>query len=429
MRLVVVGNGVAGVTCALRVRAQDPHAHITLVSGEAPYFFSRTALMYLLMERMNRRDVEPYERRFWDDHQIHRVMDWVTDLDANRKVVALKGGTTLPYDKLLLALGAQPRKAAWEGLSAVQSGVVNLVSMQDVEQVERAAPGVKRAVVVGGGLIGVELVECLVHAGIQTTFLIREPWYWPMALGPEESLLVQNHLRSRGVDVRVDEQVAQVHADASGRVSGLTTSRGQRLECGLLGVCIGVEPAVSAARSWTTAPTVHRGVLVDETLHTSLPDVWAAGDCAEVQRAGGPVVETLWYTAKRHGDVAARNMLGEATPDVPPTFFNSSKFFELEFTTVGHVMDAPSGAPSELLTFPQREACIRVVHDGERVLGFNVLGCRVDHEVLMGWVEQKRAPAWVMENLHLAQFDEEFSRLNLRRAHRTSVPLRAVGAP
>ncbi|MFN9083615.1 MAG: FAD-dependent oxidoreductase, partial [Acidobacteriota bacterium] len=126
MHLVVVGNGVAGVTAALEVRARDPRAEITIISGESEYFFSRTALMYAYMDVMQRRDLEPYERKVYGEQRLERRHDWVVDLDAGERTVRLKGGESLRYDRLLLATGSRGRRAAWE---RELDGVVRLVTL------------------------------------------------------------------------------------------------------------------------------------------------------------------------------------------------------------------------------------------------------------------------------------------------------------
>lgn len=226
MKIVIVGNGVAGVTCAMTARQRDPHAEITIVGGETDYFFSRTALMYSYMDRMSRRDLEPYERKAYAEQRISLLRDWVIDHHAEAKTVHLSSGATLPYDKLVLALGATPNRFGWDGINDVKDGLVHFVSMQDLDACERLTPTTREAIVVGGGLIGIELVESLLYHGVKVTFLIREPYYWPLALGREEGDIVTEQLRAHGVDVRYMEEMKQIEVDSVGRVSGVLTNKG-----------------------------------------------------------------------------------------------------------------------------------------------------------------------------------------------------------
>ena len=420
MRIVIIGNGVAGVTCAFEARKRDPDATITLISGETDYFFSRTALMYAYMDTMTRRNLEPFERGVYDKQRIARHRAWVVDHDADARVVVTDTGERIPYDRLVLAVGASPNRFPWAGLDDAKDGVVHFVSMQDLDACERLTPSTRHAVVVGGGLIGIELVECLRHHGVGVTFLVREDWYWPMALAKEEAEIVAEQLRAHVVDLRLREEMTRVEVDASGRVAAVHTSTGDRIACEMLGIAAGVRPNVDRLSAWRDAPALDGGIVVDATLETSIPGVFACGDCAVIDRGAHerPLHETIWYSAKRQGALVAANLFGDARRYAPPVFFNSSKFFEVEYTTVGEVVRLPEGASSILLRLPRTEISARVVYHEGRVIGFNMLGSRWDHEVLERWILERRDPEWVVRSLGQAQFDVEFGRATLARFQR-----------
>ncbi len=437
MRYAIVGNGVAGITAALELRKREPRAEINVISGESDYFFSRTALMYSFMDRMTRRDLEPLERGVFDAQRIGRVRGWVTDLDAQSRTLALSDGRKLAWDRLLLTSGSSPRRPQWLGLDQVRSGLVNFVSMQDLEACEGAAQRGGKAVVVGGGLIGIELVECLRWAGMQVTFLIREPWYWPVALSQAESAMVLEHMRHHGINVVIGEAVTRVETDLQGAVTAVATEQGTRYECCALGVSIGVQPAVDWLRKVFTAPRVGRGIVVDPGFRTSLDGVFAAGDCAELELPGcAPLVEQIWYSAKRQGRLAAHSMLGEPVHYIPPIFFNSSKFFEIEFTTVGRFanesltaeLPAPNAQHVFYFRYPDKDASVRIAEQGGAVQAFNMLGSRWDHNKFEQWIEERRSLDAVMDRLHQAQFDVEFGRLDLAPARAAFPQWRAANA-
>lgn len=424
MRYAIVGNGVAGVMAALGLRERDPRASISLISGEADYFFSRTALMYAFMDRLTRRDLEPYERGFFEAQRIERVHSWVKDLDANAATITLDSGRTLGWDRLLIATGSQPRRPQWEGLASVRSGQVHFVSMPDLEACEAAVRRGEKAVVVGGGLIGIELAECLNWAGMEVTFLIREPWYWPVALSDPESSMVLAHMRHHGVSVVAGETVVTVETDASGAVTAVATEENRCYECRVLGICIGVEPAVDWLKSVTTPPRLNRGIVTDVGFRTSIAGVFAAGDCAEVELPGqAPIVEQLWYSAKRQGRLAARSMLGDPIPYEPPIFFNSSKLFDIEYTAVGRFTKTMR---EFYYRYEGRDASLRVAEESGAVKAFNLLGSRWNHKLLESWVREHRALDDVMGRLHEAQFDVEFGRLDLTPARAAFERWRAV---
>ena len=413
MHFVIVGNGVAGTTAAFTLRQREPKAKITMISGESDYFFSRTALMYAYMDRMALRDLEPFERKVFPKQNIRLMRNWVTGLDASRRTLQLKSGQSLTYGRLLLAAGSLGNRPSWPGLDKVREGAVHFVTLQDLDQCERLTNSTREAVVVGGGLIGVELVECLVFHGKKVTFLVRSPWYWPAALGKEESGIVTEHIRRQGVDVRLDEEVAEVPAGDNGRVRAVRTKSGVEFPCQMLGIAVGVHPAIEWLRQATTQPHIERGILVSPNFKTSLENVWAAGDCVEFERNGRRVVEQIWYTAKRHGELAARAMLDDKINYEPPIFYNSAMFFEIEYTTVGMVNDAPASAVSFFCRIPGKEASVRIVEDNGAVVGFNMLGSRWNHMFFERVIAERRTMDYAVEHLTEAQFDVEFGRLDL----------------
>jgi len=440
MKFVIIGNGVAGITAAFTIRTREPEAEIVVISGESDFFFSRTALMYAYMDKMSLRDLEPYERDVWRKQRIDLIRDWVVDLDAKAHTLRLKSGRELPYDRLLIATGSVPNRIPWPGMDRAREGVVHFVSLQHLAECERLTRPGGHAVVVGGGLIGVELVECLRHHGMNVTFLVREPWYWPMALGAEEGRLISEHISGHGVDLLHEEEVAEVHVDDAGRVEAVSTNKGQRLTCDLFGVAVGVRPAIAWLEGVATPPELGRGVVVDASFATSLEHVYAAGDVAEVHRPGErPSIEAIWYSDKLHGELAGRAMLGDAIDYHRPLFYNSSKFFEIEYTTVGRPVEfpaakqplacqTPAGASSFYWRPPGEERCVRIVECNGAVIGFNMLGSRWDHSFFERWIRERRSLAYVVEHLDEAQFDVEFGRASLAGLRGEFVRWRDAGA-
>lgn len=419
LHYVIVGNGVAGVEAAMTLRRRESprKAKITLIGDESPYFFSRTALMYAYMERLQRRDLEPYERAVYDRKKINRIQDRVVDLNAEKRTLTLSGGDELSFDRLLLATGARPRMLPFPGAEDVKEGLVHFVSLQDLDRCESLTWSTREAVVVGGGLIGVELAEAFHHHGLKVTFLVREPHFWPAALHREEGEMITEHIRSKGIEITHQEELRRIEVDEKGRVAAVETSADRTIPAQMLGICIGVVPNVDWLRSLATAPELAEGLLVDSSFQTSLPDVFGAGDCVEIFNSEGSTFrETIWYSARLHGETAARSMLGDPVEYARPTFYNSSKFFDIEYTTVGEVQKLPPGARSLYRWMPGKNISQRILTapDG-RVLGFNMLGSRWDHRILTRWIEERRSLEHVRDHLHQAQFDHEFGRANLRK--------------
>ena len=337
MHIVIIGNGIAGVTAARHVRKGSATAHVTLVSDETPTPYARTALMYIYMRTLTRELTHLYEERFWDENRIDRVHGRVESIDLARRQLGVGEGAPIVYDRLLIATGSTPFIPPWPGHQL--DGVQGLYGLGDLDRLEAATPDIQHGVVVGGGLIGVELAEMLRVRGKRVTFLVREDRYLPRVLVPEESDLVADAIRAHGVDLRLAAEVTRI--EGTNRVESVVTSDGDELAAEFVGVGTGVRPNIA----WLDGLGIEtdRGVLVDETLQTNVPGVFAAGDCAQLRRPPGdePPSRPIWYTARLQGATAAFGILGQPRTYAPGVFFNSAKFFDLEYQTYGLATGTP----------------------------------------------------------------------------------------
>ncbi len=197
-------------------------------------------------------------------------------------------------------------------------GVHFMYSHADCERILAQTRRGQQAVVIGGGLLGAELAEVWRHFGLQVTFLVREPWYFPKGLDEIQGRLIAEEMRRHGVDLRFDERVTELRGD--GAVSSVVTQSGKEFPAQAVGATVGVEPNVELAQA--SGLEVARGVVVDTHLRTSREHFFAAGDCAEIRGGDSPLIEQLWYSAGRQGEAAARARCA-ATP-VPTTRASST---------------------------------------------------------------------------------------------------------
>lgn len=414
MHHVIVGNSIAGIEAAISLRRRDADAAITVVSSEHDHPFARVSLMYLFCGQLSLKDTEFYGRDLYERMRFSRVRDQVTSVDTAARQLQLASGATLAYDRLLLAVGSRARPLPWPGLYD-GPGVHHFVRLPEYEALDRAArPGMSVAVV-GGGLIGVEAAEVLHLRGLKVHFLIREPWYFPVALDDREAEVVAAHIRHHGVDCRTGTPVSGFERRGNKLVLALP---GEELPVDLVVGAIGVVPNTDfLAGSGITLHPGTGGVEVGDTLESvSAPGVFAAGDCANVTWLDGSRrPEQLWYTARDQGRVAALAMLGDDVRYRRGTWYNSAKFFDIEYTTAGYVpVSTPektgvgSGWQTWYQQLPGRAVTQRIVLKDGLVKGFNGLGTRWDHQVWMRWIQERRTLAWVLPRLAEAQFDEEF---------------------
>ena len=412
--VVIIGNGITGVTAARFIRKFST-SQITIVSAETDHFYARTALMYLYMGHMRYRDIKPYEDDFWSKNGIDLHRGYVTGVDTTAKCIFVGGGRKISYDALLLATGSQSNLFGWPGQDL--DGVQGLYGMPDLVTMDRWTDAIERAVVVGGGLIGIEMAEMLHSRHIPVTFLVREKSYMDYLLPSEESSLINREIRDHGIDLRLSTELKAILPDSDGRAQAVVTSEAEEIPCQFVGLTAGVHPNIDVALS--SGIETHRGVLVNEFFETSAPDVYAAGDCAEFRRdgIGSRRTEQLWYTGRNHGKTVARSICGQRTNYDCGVFFNSAKFFTIEYQTYGAIKPERDASTKSLFWQDQAaKKLLRIEYDaaGGRVRGFNALGVRLRHDVCEHWILQGVSIDEVVRSLHIAEFDGEFSRSHAR---------------
>ncbi|MEM7246355.1 MAG: FAD-dependent oxidoreductase [Acidobacteriota bacterium] len=407
-RIVILGNGITGITAAIRLRELQPDWPITVVSGESQYHYSRPSLMYVFMGHVRYQDTKPYEDSFWTEQRIDLRRAWVTRLDADTKSLVLQDGVELPFDQLLLATGSKSNKFGWPGQDL--PGVQGLYDLMDLKLLYENSRKCEHAVIVGGGLIGIELAEMLHSRGVHVSFLVREQSYWDNVLPPEESGMINRLIRGSGMDLRLETELGRIVGGSDGRVRAVETKCGETIDCQLVGLTAGVSPNVDLVRE--SEIQVGRGILVDRSLRTNVDGVLAAGDCAEivVPDAERNLLQQVWYTGKAQGLVAAEVMAGRRREYHPGTWYNSAKFLDLEYQVYGSVNLGLAGEQNLYWEHPDGMHSLRLVHVDRKLVGVNVMGIRYRHETCERWIDEGRDVDWVLEHLAEGNFDPEFFR-------------------
>jgi len=408
LHVAIIGNGITGATAALELRKLDADCRITMISGESRYHYSRPALMYIFMGHMSYQDTKPHEDHTWADNRIDLVRDWITAIDTDARQLTLHKGGDLAYDKLLIAMGSKSNKFGWPGQDL--RGVQGLYDLQDLQRLYDSVRTTRHAVIVGGGLIGIELAEMLHSCGVPVTFLVREASYWNNVLPAEESAMVSRVIRKAGFGLKLKTGLKEIEGDGEGRACAVITDADERIECQLVGLTAGVGPNIDLVVN--SAIKTGRGVLVDGSLRTNVPGVLAAGDCAEIVTGGESrnLLQQVWYTGKRQACTAARVLAGlQATYD-PGVWYNSAKFLDLEYQTYGQVNFSVPDEQNLYWEHPDGLRSIRIVYLRDRVIGFNTMGVRFRHRVCEAWIAERRTLEYVLDHLAEANFDPEFSR-------------------
>lgn len=408
MHVVIIGNGISGVTAARFIRKLSNH-QITIISSESAHFYSRTALMYIYMGHMRYEDTKPYEDWFWEKNKIKLVFDHVSQVDPASKTLTLQQ-STISYDKLIIACGSKSNKFGWPGQDL--KAVTGLYSLQDLEEMEAYSAGLERAVIVGGGLIGIEMAEMFHSRKIPVTMLVRESSYWDNVLPKEEADMITQHIRDHHIDLRLEKNLDSIIDNGNGAAGAVIVKEtGETIQCGFVGLTPGVSPNIDFLKD--SGIELGRGVKVNEYLETSHGDIYAIGDCAERIEPipGRRGIEAVWYTGRMMGETVAHTICKQRTAYDPGIWFNSAKFIDIEYQVYGTVLNKPPEHHKSLFWMhADQQRSVRIVYDAQtqEVLGFNLFGIRYRHEVCEKWLREKTHIETVLEDLPMANFDPEF---------------------
>ena len=406
--IIIIGNGVSGITAARHIRKRSNH-RTTVISAETDHFFSRTALMYIYMGHMKFEHTKPYEDWFWEKNRIELKRAYVSKVHPESNTLLLDSGEQMNYDELIIATGSSSNKFGWLGQDL--KGVQGLYNYQDLESMEASTKGIERAVVVGGGLIGIEMVEMLLSRQIPVTFLIRENSFWDNVLPKEESIMINRHIRSHHVDFRLKTELKEILSDENGTARAVVTGDGEKISCQFVGLAVGVHPNISFLKD--SGIETDRGILVDSQLRTNVSNIYALGDCVQLRNPelNRRPIEAVWYTGKMMGETVAATICGQSTEYNPGIWYNSAKFFDIEYQTYGYVPAQPkAGEESLYWESPDGKRSLRIVFnsDTRSVVGFNAFGIRLRHNICDKWLRDKTSIDEVVSNMASANFDPEF---------------------
>lgn len=344
MRYVIIGSGVSGVAAIEAIRSIYPSpfgrrqgedgVEIVMIGDDPHGFYSRPGLAYYLTGELHDKALFP---RTADDYRrmnFRYLKGRVTKIARESRSLQLDGGALLSYDRLLIAVGAQAVPLEVPGSNL--EGVFKLDHLEDAKRILKHARRGKTAIVVGGGITALELVEGFVSRGMKVHYLLRGDRYWSNVLDEQESRIVEHRLQEEGVKLRHHAEVVEVTGRRN-RVAGVRLLDGRSLKCDLVAYAIGISPRVELARQAGLA--VDRGILVNEFLQTNDPDIFAAGDVAQAYdpATGRSVLDSLWGPARQQGYAAGLNMAGRKTAYVKSVPFNVTRLAGLTTTIIGTV--------------------------------------------------------------------------------------------
>ncbi len=333
-KYLVIGAGPAGISAIEAIRSLDPSGEITQVADEHAGYYSRPGLAYYLTGEIPEDSLYPFNDRDFVRLNVCQEKARVEKILPQEHRVELHDGRLLSYNRLLVAVGARAAATKVPGIDL--EGVVKLDNLEDAHQIMKFARKRRTAVVVGGGITALELVEGFRARGLSVHYFLRGDRYWSNVLDETESHIVEHRLEEEGIHIHYQTELAEIVGKA-GKVTSVLTTAGEKVPCDVVAIAIGIQPRKDIAQA--AGLKTERGISVNEYLNTSDPDIFAAGDVAEVYdpTLGKPILDSLWGPARRQGYTAGLNMAGKKVPYHKGIPFNVTRLAGLTTTIIGAV--------------------------------------------------------------------------------------------
>ena len=362
-QFLVVGAGIAGVSAAEAIHKTQPDASITMVSDEhnLPYF--RMNLTRYLAGELERDRLDLHNREWYHENHVEIILDThIDDIDAASKQIRLENGRLIEYDKLILANGASPFVPPIPGREL--DGVMTLRSLEDADKILNITAEPANVVCIGGGLLGLEIAGGIAQKGTNVTVLEALDWLLPRQLGKEAAEMLRGQIEAMGIKVIVPARIKQISGE--GKVSAVELDDGTIIPANLVLISAGIRPNLDLAKR--IGLEVNRGVIVNEHMQTSDPDIYAAGDVCEYHG----ILYGLWVPARKQGEVAGRSAAGQPTeyPGDPPSA--KLKVLGLDLFSIGQF--SPAEAGDRLVTWQEGDRFISFLFRDAKMIGSNLLG-------------------------------------------------------
>ncbi len=415
MRYVIIGAGPAGLSAAETIRRYDSTGGIVVLSAEKEPPYARHLLPDVLGGQMEESSLTLRPADFFAQKRIElRAGEKVEEIDADNAVVATTDGRHA-YDKLLIATGGRPVLPRLSLLNV--NGVFVLRTIADARRIDSflRREKVRKAAVVGSGIVGLKVACMLHHRGIDVSIVEKESRLLPRVLDPDSLGPVSRLCWENGFKIVLGERFREfLTSGKEKKVSHLVTYSGRSIPCDAAIMCPGVAPNIALAKSMSL--NMHRGIVVDDHMCTSVENIFAAGDVVETKNAatGKTVVMPLWPNASEQGHVAGANMAGRRVAYAGAVWQNSLHVFGLTVVTLGQSYLADKVPAAKVLASPtlKRGRGARLVFSGDRLIGATLLG-DVGAAGFYKRIIRDRVPAWELrEELFKESFDP--SRLYLR---------------
>jgi NAD(P)H-nitrite reductase large subunit len=354
---LIIGNGAAGLSAAEVIRRRDKNGRITIVTNEPYRFYSRPGIAYYIMNQVSAEQLISRSANFYREHRFNLYQGEAARLDLTQKTVHFADGKTMAYDVLLLATGAGAVSASFPGGDL--DGILTFDTLDDAKDVVKRGRKAKTAVIVGGGITAMELSEGFRHQGARTILLQRGDRMWARLFDETESAIIEHAAHHEGIEIWYKEEIEEAIGH-KGKLTAVRLKSGKEIPCQVVGVAIGVRPNMDLVKSLPIEQD--RGVMVNEFMQSSVPDIFIAGDIAQVYDHWTQKhhLDVLWPSAINEGRAAGYNMVDFVRGDdlsfsyQKGSPFNAALLYGVHLTIIGQISGNLKENEGEALSYLSR---------------------------------------------------------------------------
>jgi nitrite reductase (NADH) large subunit len=395
MNYIIIGNGVAGTTAAETIRKNDPKGDIKIFSDEAYPFYSRIRLMEYLAGELELPKLQIRSSAWYDERRIRLFLNTkIGDIDKGKKEVVTQSGERYAYDKLLLAAGGYSFVPPIKG--AGKQGVFTLRSIKDAQEIKSFAAGRTKALLIGGGLLGLEAGNSLRKLGMKVSVAEFFPRLLPRQTDLACAALLQKRLEQMGFDFYLG--VVSKEILGGDRVTGLILEDGRSIETEMIIISAGVRPNLELGQK--LGLKIGKAIPVSDRMETEVPDIYAAGDGIEYKG----MLYGIWPASEKQGEVAGLNMTGHEAVYTGTTLSNQLKVVGIDLLAAGDI--DPEGKLPAFVDQNQEAGTYRkLVIKENTIVGCLLFGTLEGRKKFLKALEEKKDISTVKDRL--ARFDLE----------------------
>jgi len=333
---VIIGDGIAGASAAETIREADPDAAVTVITDEGEALYNRILIKEFAKGKLPEAPISIHEPEWYDERDIDLQLNThVTDIEPVAHEIHTHEGETYEYDKLLVATGGTPAQLPVENSDA--DGIHHFWTFQDARGIREHAEESDQGIIVGAGLLGIDLAAVCAAQGIDAKYLMRGDRWWRYALSADGAEIIHEALRENGVEPVFDSGVDHFEVDDDGHVDGAVDPNGDHFEGGWAGVAIGL----NFNTEFLAGAGIEQddGIVVDEYMQTSVEDIYAAGDITQFHDTilDSRAQNGAWGSAKEQGSVAGKNMVEDSeAKEFRWVSSYSITHFDFPFLSFGH---------------------------------------------------------------------------------------------